>query len=82
MDKRFDSGILIANHKDTIDFYSSFLANESNEELDMAVSLSDIKNIILSMLNTITISKVDLNEAIELGLEVTDLQILKEDDFD
>jgi hypothetical protein len=34
------------------------------------------------MLNTITISKVDLNEAIELGLEVTDLQILKEDDFD
>lgn len=82
MDKRFDSGILIANHKDTIDFYSSFLANESNEELDMAVSLSDIKNIILSMLNTITISKVDLNEAIELGVEVTDLQILKEDDFD
>lgn len=82
MDKRFDSGILIANHKDTIDFYSSFLANESNEELDMAVSLSDIKNIILSMLNTITISKVDLNEAIELGVEVTDLQILTEDDFD
>jgi hypothetical protein len=82
MDKRFDSGILIANHKDTIDFYSSFLANESNEELDMAVSLSDIKNIILSMLNTITISKVDLNEAIELGVEVTDEQILKEDDFD
>lgn len=82
MDKRFDSGILITNHKDTIDFYSSFLANESNEELDMAVSLSDIKNIILSMLNTITISKVDLNEAIELGVEVTDLQILKEDDFD
>lgn len=82
MDKRFDSGILIANHKDTIDFYSSFLANESNEELDMAVSLSDIKNIILSMLNTITISKVDLNEAIELGFEVTDEQILKEDDFD
>lgn len=82
MDKRFDSGILIANHKDTIDFYSSFLANESNEELDMEVSLSDIKNIILSMLNTITISKVDLNEAIELGVEVTDLQILTEDDFD
>lgn len=47
----------------------------------MAVSLSDIKNIILSMLNTITISKVDLNEAIELGFEVTDEQILKEDDF-
>lgn len=81
MDKRFDSGIMIGNHKDTIDFYSSFLANESNEELDMAVSLSDIKNIILSMLNTITISKVDLNEAIELGVEVTDEQILKEDDF-
>jgi hypothetical protein len=82
MDKRFDSGIMIGNHKDTIDFYSSFLANESNEELDMAVSLSDIKNIILSMLNTITISKVDLKEAIELGVEVTDEQILKEDDFD
>lgn len=81
MDKRFDSGIMIGNHKDTIDFYSSFLANESNEELDMAVSLSDIKNIILSMLNTITISKVDLNEAIELGVEFTDEQILKEDDF-
>jgi hypothetical protein len=81
MDKRFDSGILISNHKDTIDFYSSFLANESNDELDMAVSLSDIKNIILSMLNTITISKVDLNEAIELGVEVTGEQILKEDDF-
>ena len=39
---------------------------------------SDIKNIILSMLNTITISKVDLNEAIKLGLEVTDLQIADE----
>ena len=78
MDKRFDSSILIANHNDTIDFYSSFLANESNDELDMAVSLSDIKNIILSMLNTITISKVDLNEAIKLGVEVTDEQILKE----